>query len=118
VQIIGDWKATENFVGGSLTVHPDNVQLEIDKLIKMNINALDAVADFHAAFEKIHPFYDGNGRVGRLLMFKQCLQNNIIPFIILNEQKAYYYRGLKEYNSDKQYLIGTFESAQDSYLKA
>jgi Fic family protein len=118
VQIIGDWKKQENYVGDVKTVHPDNVGIEIKKLIKMETKNLEDIATFHYRFENIHPFYDGNGRVGRLLAFKQCLENNVLPFIILNSQKAYYYRGLKKFKNDKQYLTGTFEAAQDAYLES
>ena len=77
----------------------------------------DDVVDFHYKFEAIHPFQDGNGRVGRLIMFKECLRNNIIPFIIDEEHKLFYYRGLKNYKEDKAYLIETCLSAQDKYTK-
>ena len=70
---------------------------------------------FHVAFERIHPFGDGNGRIGRIIMFKECLKNNIMPFIILDQDKEYYLRGLKEYNRDKKYLIDTILHSQDIY---
>ena len=75
------------------------------------------IVDFHYKFEAIHPFQDGNGRVGRLIMFKECLRNDIIPFIIDEEHKLFYYRGLKNYKEDKAYLIETCLSAQDKYIK-
>ena len=77
------------------------------------------IIEFHARFEKIHPFQDGNGRVGRMIAFKECLKNNIVPFIILDKDKLFYYRGLKEYqgNREKGYLIDTCLNAQDQYVK-
>ncbi len=73
------------------------------------------IVEFHYNFEKIHPFQDGNGRVGRLIIFKECLKHNIVPFIIDERHKLYYYRGLKEFKSERGYLIDTCLSAQDSY---
>ncbi|MCQ2759560.1 Fic family protein, partial [Helicobacter pylori] len=77
--------------------------------------SLENIIDFHMAFEKIHPFSDGNGRVGRLVMFKECLKNNIMPFIIENEHKAFYYRGIKEYDNTKGYLKDTILQSQDNF---
>ena len=73
--------------------------------------------EFHYNFENIHPFQDGNGRIGRLIMFKECLANNIVPFIIEDKMKMYYYRGLKEYKNEKGFLIETCLSCQDRYKK-
>ena len=75
----------------------------------------DDLLDFHHHFEQIHPFQDGNGRIGRIIMFKECLKNNIVPFIIQDADKLFYYRGLKEYKSEKGYLIDTCLNAQDQY---
>ena len=83
---------------------------------KSQIEILDII-DFHYEFEKIHPFQDGNGRVGRLIMFKECLKHNVIPFILEDKYKFYYYRGLSEYSKVKGYLIDTCLAAQDNYLK-
>ena len=76
---------------------------------------LESVAKFHFQFERIHPFQDGNGRVGRLLLFRECLKHNIKPFIIDEAHKMYYYRGLEEFNKEPGYLMGTFEAAQDKF---
>ena len=81
---------------------------------KENIT-LEDIIDFHYKFEKIHPFGDGNGRVGRIIMFKECLKNNIMPFIILDVDKPYYIRGLKEYKDDKMFLVDTIKHDQDLY---
>lgn len=77
--------------------------------------SLEDLLDFHVKFERIHPFQDGNGRVGRLIMFKECLKYNIVPFIIEDNLKLYYYRGLKEWDSEKEYLTDTCLTAQDKY---
>ena len=118
---VGDYKLKANFIGDTKTTSPSNVKKEIKKLLeeynsKNNIT-FDDIVDFHYKFETIHPFQDGNGRVGRLIMFKECLKNNIIPFIIDEEHKLFYYRGLKNYKEDKAYLIETCLSAQDRYIK-
>ena len=77
--------------------------------------SLEDILEFHVAFERIHPFQDGNGRVGRLIMFKECLKYNIVPFIIEDEYKMYYYRGLTEWNTERGYLRDTCLTAQDKY---
>lgn len=116
---IGDYKLRSNIVGDSKTTPPEKVRSELQKLLleyqnKTNIT-LDDLIEFHYYFEKIHPFQDGNGRVGRLIIFKECLKYNIVPFIIDESYKMYYYRGLKEFEREKGYLIGTCLSAQDVY---
>lgn len=116
---VGEYKQRSNMVGDSKTVPPGTVQKEMQKLLfayqqKDSISFEDIVA-FHYSFEKIHPFQDGNGRVGRLIMFKECLKYNIIPFIIEERYKLYYYRGLKEFEAEKGYLMDTCLSAQDAY---
>ena len=103
------------------TTAPEKVEEEIENLLseynsKINIT-LEDIIDFHYSFEKIHPFGDGNGRVGRIIMFKECLRNNIIPFIVLDDDKPYYMRGLKEYENDKAFLIDTIKHEQDLFEK-
>lgn len=114
---VGDYKALPNEVGGRGTVEPKNVKHEMTKLLseynsKTNITIEDII-EFHKKFEEIHPFQDGNGRVGRLIMFKECLRNNFVPIIILDEFKEFYYRGLKEWKYEKGYLIDTCLYGQD-----
>ncbi len=118
---VGEYKARANVVGGIETTPPEKVTNEIGLLLesyrKKTKISIEDIIDFHFRFEKIHPFQDGNGRVGRLIMFKECLKNNIVPFIIEDEYKFFYYRGLSEYLSTKGYLIDTCLSAQDKYKK-
>lgn len=116
---VGEYKKLANEVEGNKTAKPENVHKEIEKLLNdynsiKNVTIEDII-NFHVQFEKIHPFQDGNGRVGRIIMFKECLKNDIIPFIILDKDKAFYYRGLQEYNSEEGYLVDTCLNAQDQY---
>lgn len=120
---VGEYKRLPNEAGMMKTSSPKETPKAMQKLMewynslaKITINE---IIEFHARFEKIHPFQDGNGRVGRIIMFKECLKNNIIPFIILDKDKLFYYRGLKEYqlNREKGYLIDTCLNAQDQYIK-
>lgn len=119
---VGDYKSRPNVVGDSKTTPPSRVGSEVQKLIadyrRENEIMLEDIVDFHYRFECIHPFQDGNGRVGRIILFKECLKNDILPFIIGHEHKLIYYRGLKEYTVGKGYLIDTCLSAQDEYEKA
>lgn len=116
---VGDYKKYPNEVGGNETCLPENVKEEMKKLLSIyngiEKKSFEQILDFHAKFESIHPFQDGNGRVGRLIMFKECLANNIVPFIIDEAHKMFYYRGLKEWNDEKGYLIDTCLSCQDKY---
>ena len=118
---VGDYKTKPNVVGGIETSLPSDVPTDIKNLIKTYHRqkelTVNDIIDFHYQFEKIHPFQDGNGRVGRLIMFKECLKHNIVPFIIEDEHKFFYYRGLSEYSKINEYLIDTCLSAQDKYKK-
>ena len=114
----GDYKMIENEVGGSETVKPENVAAEMKALLadynsKSEIT-FDDILDFHVRFESIHPFQDGNGRVGRLIMFKECLKHNIVPFIITEELKMFYIRGIKEWKNERGYLRDTCLTGQDA----
>ena len=117
--VVGDYKKLPNEVGGMSTAMPEDVKSEIKKLLTeyngKEKKTFEDILDFHVKFEKIHPFQDGNGRVGRLIMFKECLKYNIVPFIIEDNLKMFYYRGLKEWNNEKGYLTDTCLTAQDKY---
>ena len=117
---VGDYKKHANLAGDSPTCAPSLVSKEIKKILtKYNAKETKTVEDiieFHRDFEAIHPFQDGNGRVGRLIMFKECLANNIVPFIIDEAHKILYYRGLKEWKYERGYLIDTCLSCQDIYV--
>ena len=116
---VGEYKRFENEVGGSITTKPKDVSKEIRALLKeYNLSkqkTLEEIIEFHYEFEKIHPFQDGNGRVGRLIMFKECLRNGITPFIIDDDIKQIYYRGLKEWKNEKGDLLDTCLTAQDKF---
>jgi len=121
---VGDYKTLENEVGGNETTRPSDVKNEISTLLdfynsKKNIKIEDVI-DFHHKFESIHPFQDGNGRIGRLIILKQCLRHDLVPILIKDDFKEFYYRGLKEYKYQKGYLIDTCLHGQDifkSYLE-
>jgi len=106
-------------VGGNATCPPSDVPARMKGLLasyhQIEKKTLADIVDFHHRFEVIHPFQDGNGRVGRLVMFKECLANNIVPFIIDEELKFFYYRGLQQWANAKGYLLDTCLAAQDSY---
>jgi Fic family protein len=116
---VGAYKARPNMVGDMRTAPPGKVAAEMKRLLAgysgKDVIELEDVLDFHVRFERIHPFQDGNGRVGRIIMFRECLANGIMPFIIDHEHKLFYYRGLKEYDSEKGFLTDTCKAAQDHY---
>lgn len=116
---VGEYKKVPNEVGGMDTALPEEVADRMKELISeyngKTMKSLEEILDFHVRFERIHPFQDGNGRVGRLIMFKECLKYNIVPFIIEEDLKLYYYRGLKEWDNLQGYLTDTCLTAQDRY---
>ena len=119
---VGGFKVVPNKIGLINVINtskPEDVEKDLDILIseyeEMDEITLEDIIDFHYKFELIHPFGDGNGRVGRMIMFKECLRNNIMPFIVLDNDKPYYMRGLKNYKEDKMFLIDTIRYEQDLY---
>lgn len=115
--VVGDWKTLANEVGGTPTSSPKDVAQHVDELFTATPERMtfEDVCSFHYRFEAIHPFQDGNGRVGRLAMFEQCLRNDIMPFVVMDEQKEFYYRGLKQYPEEPGFLRSTLRSFQDQY---
>lgn len=117
--VVGGYKRLPNEVGGNETTPPEKVASEMRALLKEynspKTKSLEDIIDFHHKFESIHPFQDGNGRVGRLIMFKECLANGIVPFIIDEDLKMFYYRGLQNWNTVREYLLDTCLTAQDNY---
>lgn len=118
---VGDYKKRANVVGGRETSKPSEVSKHMKKLLE-NYNSkegikIEDIIELHAEFEYIHPFQDGNGRVGRLIVLKECLKNNIIPFIIEDSKKGFYYRGLSEWRNEKGWLIDTCLDGQDTFVR-
>ena len=120
---VGEYKKLNNYVGNITTSSPKNVPNDILDLLtwygKISNKTIETIIEFHVKFEKIHPFQDGNGRVGRMIMFRECLYNDIIPFYIEGRNKDFYIRGIREYqtNNVKGYLIDTCLNSQDNYKK-
>ena len=116
---VGEYKKLPNEVGGIDTTLPEEVHTEVKALLvwynSLENVTFEDIVEFHVRFERIHPFQDGNERVGRLIMFKECLKHNVVPFIIDEEHKLFYYRGLKEWQSERGYLMDTCLSAQDQF---
>ena len=121
--VVGDYKKKKNFVGNITTSLPSEVAKDMQNLLdwyeKIDNKRVEDIIEFHVRFESIHPFQDGNGRVGRMIMFRECLYNDIMPFYIEYENKDFYIRGIKEYqvNNEKGYLIDTCLNSQDNYEK-
>ena len=116
---VGDYKKIPNEVGGNETCSPEEVHQQLKHLLSLynakKTKTLEDIIDFHVHFERIHPFQDGNGRIGRLILFKECLSAGIVPFIITVELKMFYYRGLQEWGHLDGYLMDTCLTAQDHY---
>ena len=119
---VGGFKVVPNKIGLINVINtsePEDVSKDLDNLLnkyhKIKDITIEDIIDFHYQFERIHPFGDGNGRVGRMIMFKECLKNNIMPFIVIDDDKPYYMRGLKKYKEDKMFLIDTIKHEQDLY---
>ena len=121
--VVGDYKKKKNFVGNITTSLPSEVAKDMQNLLdwyeKINNKRVEDIIEFHVRFESIHPFQDGNGRVGRMIMFRECLYNDIMPFYIEDRNKEFYIRGIKEYqvNNEKGFLIDTCLNSQDNYEK-
>jgi len=118
---VGEYKSIPNEVGGNPTTPPKEVSKEMKKLLNwyhlLETVSFKDIIEFHYRFEKIHPFQDGNGRIGRIIIFKECLKNNITPFIIKDSYKAFYYRGLENFETERGFLIDTCLAMQDKYQK-
>ncbi len=118
---VGDYKKRANMIGGQETTKPSDVQncmqLLLSDYSKIECVKIEDIIAFHWKFESIHPFQDGNGRVGRLIALKECLRNNVVPFIIEDAKKSFYYRGLREWKNEKRYLTDTCLDSQDTFKR-
>lgn len=121
---VGGFKVVPNKIGLINIIDtsaPKDVEKDLDELLRwykeIKHKTIEDIIEFHVRFERIHPFGDGNGRVGRIIMFKECLKNSLMPFIVLDKDKPFYMRGLKEYKNDKMFLIDTIKNEQDIYEK-
>lgn len=116
---VGEYKRIPNEVGGRQTVSPEDVPAQVKALLKEYRDApshtLEDIVGFHVRFERIHPFQDGNGRVGRLVLLKECLANGVVPFVLTDALKGYYYRGLSEWDDERGFLLDTCLTAQDAF---
>jgi Fic family protein len=118
--VVGDWKKLPNEVGQQATTPPEEVDAAMTDLIKWyetSEKSFENIVAFHQKFEAIHPFQDGNGRVGRMVLFRECLKNDVMPFIVDEDHRLFYYRGLKEFDRQPNYLFDTCRSAQDKYAE-
>ena len=119
--MVGEYKKLVNYVGNITTSNPKNVLRDMKELLEwykgIDKKSIEDIIEFHVRFEKIHPFQDGNGRIGRMIMFRECLSNDIIPFYIEDRNKSFYIRGINKYqtNNEKGYLIDTCLNSQDNY---
>lgn len=120
---VGEYKKLKNYVGNITTSLPSEVAKDMQELLEwyndLEVKTFEDIIEFHVRFEKIHPFQDGNGRIGRMIMFRECLNNDIMPFYIEDRNKDFYIRGMKEYqlHNEKRYLIDTCLNSQDNYTK-
>ncbi|MDO4443503.1 MAG: Fic family protein [Slackia sp.] len=114
---VGDYKRLPNEVAGRPTTPPERVAADMTELFRWygtTDRSFEDIVEFHVRFERIHPFQDGNGRVGRLVMFKECLANGIVPFVVADDMKFFYYRGLAEWDGERGFLLETCRAAQDA----